>query len=61
MNKRLLCHLVGNVVRVCGALMILPIIVSLMLRSGDTMPLVLSMLIALAVGTALARDRTVPI
>ena len=54
MNKRLLCHLVGNVVRVCGALMILPIIVSLMLRSGDTMPLVLSMLIALAVGTALA-------
>ena len=54
MNKRLLCHLVGNVVRVCGALMILPIIVSLVLRSGDTMPLLLSMLIALAVGTALA-------
>ncbi len=25
MNKRLLCHLIGNVVRVCGALMILPI------------------------------------
>ena len=54
MNKRLLCHLVGNVVRVCGALMVLPIIVSLIMRSGDTMPLVLSMLIALAVGTALA-------
>ena len=54
MNKRLLCHIVGNVVRVCGALMALPIIVSLILGSGDTMPLVLSMLIALAVGTALA-------
>ncbi|MBR1820602.1 MAG: TrkH family potassium uptake protein [Clostridia bacterium] len=54
MNKRLLCHLVGNVVRVCGALMVLPIIVSLIMGSGDTMPLVLSMLIALAVGTALA-------
>lgn len=54
MNKRLLCHLVGNVVRVCGALMALPVLVSLILRSGDTMPLVLSMLIAVAVGTALA-------
>jgi len=54
MNKRLLCHLVGNVVRVCGALMALPVIVSLIMRSGDTMPLVLSMLIAVAVGTALA-------
>ena len=49
MNKRLLCHIVGNVVRVCGALMALPIIVSLLLHSGDTMPLVLSMLIALQV------------
>ena len=54
MNKRLLCHLVGNVVRVCGALMALPVIVSLVMRSGDTMPLVLSMLIAMAVGTTLA-------
>ena len=54
MNKRLLCHLVGNVVRVCGALMALPVLVSLILHSGDTMPLVLSMLIAVAVGTALA-------
>ena len=31
MNKRLLCHLVGNVVRVCGALMAVPLIVSLIL------------------------------
>ena len=54
MNKRLLCHIVGNVVRVCGALMLLPIVVSLLLQSGDTVPLLLSMLIALAVGTALA-------
>ncbi len=54
MNKRLLCHLVGNVVRVCGALMALPLIVSLILRSGDAMPLLLSMLITLAVGTALS-------
>ncbi len=34
--------------------MILPIIVSLLMHSGDTIPLLLSMLIALAVGTALA-------
>ena len=57
MNKRLLCHIVGNVVRVCGALMLLPILVSLILGSGDTMPLLLSMLIAMAVGTALALIR----
>ncbi|MBQ8110620.1 MAG: TrkH family potassium uptake protein [Clostridia bacterium] len=57
MNKRLLCHLVGNVVRVCGALMALPVIVSLLLHSGDTMPLLLSMLIAMAVGTAMALVR----
>ena len=55
MNKRLILHLVGNVVRVCGALMALPLIVSLLLRSGDTLALLVSMLIALAVGTALAR------
>ncbi len=54
MNKRLILHLVGNVVRVCGALMALPLIVSLLLRSGDTLALLVSMLIALAVGTALA-------
>ncbi len=54
MNKRLLCHIVGNVVRVCGALMLLPVAVSLILQSGDTVPLLLSMLITAAVGTALA-------
>ncbi len=54
MNKRLLCHIVGNVVRVCGALMLLPVAVSLILHSGDTVPLLLSMLITAAVGTALA-------
>ncbi len=54
MNKRLLCHIVGNVVRVCGALMLLPVAVSLILHSGDTVPLLLSMLITVAVGTALA-------
>ena len=57
MNKRLLCHLIGNVVRVCGALMALPVIVSLIMRSGDTIPLLLSMLITLAVGTALSLVR----
>ncbi|MDO4866107.1 MAG: TrkH family potassium uptake protein [Clostridia bacterium] len=54
MNKRLILHLVGNVVRVCGALMALPLIVSLLLRSGDALALLVSMLIALAVGTALS-------
>ncbi len=54
MNKRLTCHLIGNVVRMAGALMLAPLVVSLIERSGDTMPLLLSMLIAMAAGTALA-------
>ncbi len=54
MNKRLTCHLIGNVVRMAGALMLAPLAVSLIERSGDTMPLLLSMLIAMAAGTALA-------
>ena len=54
MNKRLTFHLIGNVVRMAGALMILPVLVSLIERSGDTLPLLLSMLIAMAAGTALA-------
>ena len=54
MNKRLTFHLIGNVLRMSGALMALPLIVSLILGSGDAMPLLLSMLIAMAVGTALA-------
>ena len=54
MNKRLTFHLIGNVLRMAGALMILPVLVSLIERSGDTLPLLLSMLIAMAAGTALA-------
>lgn len=54
MNKRLTFHLIGNVLRMAGALMALPLVVSLIERSGDAMPLLLSMLIAMAVGTALA-------
>ena len=54
MNKRLTFHLIGNVVRMSGALMALPLLVSLIERSGDAMPLLLSMLIAMAAGTALA-------
>ena len=54
MNKRLTFHLIGNVLRMAGALMALPVLVSLIEHSGDTMPLLLSMLIAMAAGTALA-------
>lgn len=54
MNKRLTFHLIGNVLRMAGALMALPVIVSVIENSGDTLPLLLSMLIAMAVGTALA-------
>ena len=54
MNKRLTFHLIGNVLRMAGALMALPVLVSLIERSGDTIPLLLSMLIAMAAGTLLA-------
>ena len=54
MNKSLTIHLVGEVVRVVGLLMLLPIAVSLILRSGDTTPLLIAMLITLAAGTVLS-------
>ncbi len=53
MNKSLTIHIVGQVLRVAGLLMALPILVSLILRSGDTMPLLIAMFITLAVGSAL--------
>ncbi len=54
MNKRLTFHLVGVVVRVVGVLMALPLVVSLILRSGDTIPILIAMLITVAAGSALA-------
>ena len=40
MNKRLTFHLIGNVVRLSGVLMLLPLIVSLIYGGGDTRALV---------------------
>ena len=54
MNKRLTFHLIGNVVRVAGVLMLLPLIVSLVYGGADAMPLLVSMAITLAVGTGLS-------
>lgn len=53
MNKRLTFHLIGKVLQVAGALMALPLLVSLLLRSGDALPILLSMLITMAAGTLL--------
>ena len=57
MNKRLTFHLIGNVVRVAGALMLAPLIVSLIYGGSDAMPILISMAITLAVGFALAMIR----
>ena len=53
MNKRLTFHLIGKVLQVAGALMALPLMVSLLLRTGDALPILLSMLITMAAGTLL--------
>ena len=57
MNKRLTFHLIGNVVRMAGALMALPLIVSLIYGGSDAMPILISMAITLAAGFALALIR----
>ena len=57
MNKRLTFHLIGNVVRMAGLLMAIPLIVSLIYGGTDAVPLLISMLITLAVGSALAMIR----
>ena len=57
MNKRLTFHLIGNVVRMAGALMVLPLIVSLIYGGSDAMPILISMAITLAAGFALALIR----
>ena len=54
MNKRLTFHLIGNVVRLSGLLMLLPLIVSMIYGSGDARALLISMAITLAAGSALA-------
>ena len=57
MNKRLTFHLIGNVVRLSGALMLLPLIVSLIYGGGDTRALIIAMVITVAAGTALSLIR----
>ena len=54
MNKRLTFHLTGNVVRMAGALMLLPLIVSLIYGGSDAMPILISMVITVLAGSALA-------
>ena len=57
MNKRLTFHLTGNVVRMAGALMVLPLIVSLIYGGSDAMPILISMVITVLAGSALALIR----
>lgn len=57
MNKRLTFHLTGNVVRMAGALMLLPLIVSLIYGGSDAMPILISMVITVLAGSALALIR----
>ena len=57
MNKRLTFHLTGNVVRMAGALMGLPLIVSLIYGGSDAMPILISLAITVAAGSALALIR----
>ena len=57
MNKRLTFHLIGNVVRLAGALMLLPLLVSLIYGGEDAIPLLISMAITVAAGSALALIR----
>ena len=59
MNKRLTFHLIGNVVRLAGALMLLPLLVSLIYGGEDAIPLLISMAITVAAGSALQRLHTV--
>ena len=54
MNKRLTFHLIGVVVRMAGLLMAIPLIVSLIYGGSDAVPLLISMAITFAVGSALA-------
>ena len=57
MNKRLTFHLIGNVVRMAGALMLLPLIVSLIYGGTDAMPILMSLVITVLAGSALALIR----
>ena len=57
MNKRLMFHLIGNVVRMAGALMVLPLIVSVIYGGSDAIPILSAMIITVAAGTALSLIR----
>ena len=54
MNKRLTFHLIGNVLRMAGALMLAPLIVSMIYGGSDAMPILISLVITLAAGSLLA-------
>ena len=57
MNKRLTFHLIGNVLRMSGLLMLLPLLVSVIYGGSDAMPILTAMLITLVAGTALSMIR----
>ena len=57
MNKRLTIHLVGNVVRLAGGLMILPLIVSLIHGGSDAKAILIAMVITDVAGSILALIR----
>ena len=54
MNKRLTLKLVGKVLQVESALMTAPLLVSLIMGGGDAKSILISLIITLAVGSALA-------
>ena len=50
MNKRLTFHLIGNVLRMAGALMLAPLIVSMIYGGSDAMPILIALVITLVLG-----------
>ena len=54
MNKRLTFKLIGKVLQVESALMLAPLLVSLIMGGGDAKSILISLLITLAAGTALS-------
>ena len=54
MNKRLTIHLIGNVLRLAGVLMLLPLAISLIYGGSDAKAILLAMVITVIAGSLLA-------
>ena len=60
MNRRMIIHIIGQIVKLEALMLLAPLVVSLIYRDGDTVALAITVLIALAVGygmTLLSRTR----